>query len=92
MGKNELAKLTWDDIDGAVVLTSEWRFRPIVVDEEHRHVLEMLAASADMHTVSYQYSVSDGQPGAKLASDVARRLKAKIELPPLAPSKPGVVY
>ena len=92
IGKGELARLTWDHLKGAVVLHDDLRFRAEIDNDEHKTILEMAAAVADMRTAGYKYSPAHGWPGVKLAMEAAAVLGAKLELPKYPPPDPNVVY
>ncbi len=90
--RGEMARLTWDGIEGSVVLGSDQRFRASTTSKDDHPFLEMLAANANAQAAGYNYSPAHGQPGAMLAYNVGKKLGAHVELPPEQPLKPGVVY
>jgi hypothetical protein len=86
---SDLARITWDGVDGALVLNSDYEFRAEGGDEE---ALQGLLSLANVRAEAYTYNPADGQPGARLALEVAKALGGEAELPPTPPGQKGVVY
>jgi hypothetical protein len=64
-----------------------WEWQP-----ESGPAADALAETANLLSGSYEYSPAHGEPGYQLAHDVAKKLEARAELPPLPPLEPGALY
>jgi hypothetical protein len=59
---------------------------------ESGSVADALADVANLLSGGYEYSPAHGEPGYKLAHEVAQKLGAQAELPPLPLLEPGALY
>lgn len=82
-----LARVHFDGL-GTLDLRHDWKWYARGGDE----VFALYATHANLMTpIGYQYTPADGQPGAFLASRVARALDGVVELPP-SDYQPGAIY
>jgi hypothetical protein len=86
-----IARLTWPGVEGAVVLGRDLQFRP-EGGGAGRPLLAMAAAQASLRAAGYVFGPDKGEPGHALAREVAAELGARLQLAPVPPPEPGVVY
>jgi hypothetical protein len=86
-----IARLTWPGVEGAVVLGHDLQFRP-EGGGDGRPLLDMAAAQAGLRAVGHVFGPDKGEPGHALARQVALELGARLQLAPVPPLTPGVVY
>lgn len=84
-----IARLTWDDSEGALVLGEDMQFR---IEGKPEDALRLRCELASIRADRYVPTPDKGYPGRGLAAEVAKALGAKVEFAPPPPFDPKVVY